>query len=147
MEKILVGNTYNGWEVDEYKEILKIYIPLNLLDKLKKKKNYLEIPFSKIKSINVGWNNIPAAWGPNQHFVILKVNTNNGEKIAFDGTKNDVSVDIFKQAIILLKNNDIVFDDPYNILDELFCSKKAIWDILERAELERREIGRNEKKR
>ena len=25
MEKILVGNTYNGWEVDEYKEILKIY--------------------------------------------------------------------------------------------------------------------------
>ena len=40
MEKILVGNTYNGWEVDEYKEILKIYIPLNLLDKLKKKKNY-----------------------------------------------------------------------------------------------------------
>lgn len=146
MKNILVGNTNNGWEVDENKSTLTLYLPLNLVDKLKKKKEYLEIAFSDIKKIYIGWNNVPAAWGPNQHFVILKVNTNDGEEIYFDGTKNGVSREIFKQAILLLKNNQIIFDDPYKILEELFNSDKSIWEILERAELERREKKKDEKK-
>lgn len=146
MKNILIGNTNNGWEVDENKSILTLYLPLNLVDKLKKKKDYLEIAFSDIQNIYVGWNNVPAAWGENQHFVILKINTHSGEEIIFDGTKNGVPREMFKQAILLLKNNHVIFDDPYGILEELFNSDKSIWEILERAELEKREKKKDEKK-
>ena len=138
MQKLLIGNVKNGWEIDDEKKELKIYCPLSFIEKMKNEETYKCIPFSNIKQINVGWNNLPAAWGENQHFVLFKLILMNDETIDFEGTKNDVSKELFKKGILLLKANQVNFDDPYNILEKIINTEESIWSILDEAELKRR---------
>lgn len=147
MEKLLIGNIKNGWEINIEKNELKIYSPISLLEKLKKVEPCKYIPFTEIKQINVGWNSIPAAMGENQHFILLSVTLNNNEIIEFEGTKNDVSKELFKKAILLLKDNQINFNDPYNILDKIINTEETIWNILHEAELKGREYRKNQKEK
>lgn len=39
----------------------------------------------------------------------------NKETFDFDGMKNNIIKELFKQAIVLLKENKIHFNDPYNV--------------------------------
>lgn len=139
MNKILVGNTNNGWEVDNEKKTLSLYHPISFIEKMKHYKQCTEIEFSDIKCIVVGWSNIPLAFGDNQHFVLFKLKTNDNKEYDFEGTKNGVTKETFKEAIILLKKNNIIFDDQYNVLETIITSDDEIWDILNNAELNRRE--------
>lgn len=138
MSKLLVGSTKNGWEIDTEKQELVIYHLLSIYEKLNKTKQYTHIPFHDIREIYVGWNNVPMAIGENQHFVLLTAYLNNNEILNFDGTKNDISKELFKQAILLLKENKICFNDPYNILDKIINTEDSIWEILNEAEIKRR---------
>ena len=140
MARLLVGSTRNGWEIDTNIQELIIYRQMSFYDKLKKVEPMKCISFSEIKKIIVGWNNLPAAFGENQHFVLFNMILNNNEEICFEGTKNDVSKELFKKAIVLLKENQIQFDDSYHILDQIMNTDESIWNILNEAELQRREL-------
>ncbi|WP_028044386.1 hypothetical protein [Candidatus Stoquefichus massiliensis] len=147
MQNLLIGNVKNGWEIDDEKKELKIYCPISFFEKMKKVEPYKCIPFSNIKQINVGWNSVPLAMGENQHFVLFKLILINNEIIDFEGTKNDVSKELFKKAILLLKDNQINFNDPYNVLEKIINTEENIWNILHEAELKRRSYEKNKKKR
>lgn len=140
MTRLLVGSTWSGWEIDTNIQELIIYHPMSFYDKLKKVESMKCISFSEIKKIIVGWNNLPLAMGENQHFVLFNIILNNNEEICFEGTKNDVSKELFKKAILLLKENQVQFEDAYHILDQIMNTNESIWNILNEAELQRREL-------
>lgn len=138
MTKILLGNTKCGWSVDDENKEIIIYHPQSLVDKMKKKSNTTQIKFLDIEYIEVGWNNVPLAVGQNQHFVIFIIELKNKEKIQFNGTSNGITRDTFKEAILVLQKNNIVFKDEYHIMDDIINTDNSIWNILNKAELKRR---------
>lgn len=143
MSGLLVGSTRNGWEIDTEKQELVLSHPISFYDKLKKVEQKKHIWFSEIKKIYVGWNNVPASIGENQHFILLNVILKNNEEICFEGTKNDISKELFKKAILLLKEYNVNFDDPYHILDKIINTNESVWNILNEAELQRRKLEKN----
>ena len=140
MSKIYLGNKYNGWQVDDDNKVLSLIQPLSFYDKMKKHEKIIKINFDDIDNIVVGWTNNPLPWGDNLHFIVLELTTYSKKIYNFEGTKNDITKKQFKEAIILLKNNNIKFKDKYDILNTIITSDKGIWEILNDAELLRREI-------
>ena len=45
MRKILIGNTNQGWEVDDINKVLNIYQSANVIEQIKKRKICVEIYF------------------------------------------------------------------------------------------------------
>lgn len=138
MKKILLGSKKSGWAVDDENKEIIIYHPQSFVDKMQKKINNTQVKFQDIEYIKVGWNNVPLAAGQNQHFVIFVIELKNKEKIQFDGTSNNITRDIFKEAMIVLKKNSIAFKDEYHIIDDIINTENLIWNILDNAELKRR---------
>lgn len=70
--------------------------------------------------------------------MIFIIELKNKEKIQFDGTSNGITRDTFKEAILVLQKNNIVFKDEYHIMDDIINTDNSIWNILNKAELKRR---------
>lgn len=137
METILIGNKNNGWEIHKVNKSIKLYNTLSFINKLRSINNSSIIFLSDIKYINVGWNNVPLAYGSDQHFVIFEIVDNDGKLVQFDGTHNGITKEQFIEGVKCLKEFGIVFNDQYNILDQIFNSNKSIWEILNNCEIER----------
>ncbi|MEG0366526.1 MAG: hypothetical protein RR585_06805 [Coprobacillus sp.] len=135
MDSVLLGTYKHGWEVNIKDKTITLYYLLNLVEKLNKTEQKHVISFESINNILVSWCNVPVAYGNDQHFINLTINLNNGENVSFEGTKNDIIKQQFKEAIILLKSADVKFIDEYNLLESILNTDKDIWSILNDAEL------------
>ena len=124
-----VGTKKHGCKIDSDISELVYYDYLNLIEKLKKKKQILIFKYSEIQSITLLYGlTIGVRYDAAQ--ITIRITTSQMETYDIPITYNNTDMEDVKSFISIMLDSGLKIIDPYDMLNNIFETKLDIIDFI-----------------
>ncbi len=128
---ILMGTKKHGLLLDNKESQLIIYEYLSLYERLKKKKQVLNLNYSEIKSIKICYG-LSTGVRFDAAQITLEITTMNNVLYDVPLTYNNTKIDNIRSFITILRDSHLTINDPYNILEQILITKLDLIDFIKK---------------